>query len=115
MFPSLYFTREDCACPCGCGFDTVDGELIRVLNDLRFSFSAKLTFNSVCRCPAHNKEVGGTEGSQHPLGKGGDVKLEGIDPEEVYEHLDNKYPGRYGVGRYKTFTHIDVRAKKARW
>ena len=24
-------------------------------------------------------------------------------------------PGKYGVGRYQSFTHLDVRRNKARW
>ncbi|EFN9136236.1 serine/threonine protein kinase, partial [Escherichia coli] len=26
-----------------------------------------------------------------------------------------KYPNQYGLGKYKTFTHIDSRSKKSRW
>ena len=48
-------------------------------------------------------------------GKASDIKLDGMDPDMVYDYLDKKYPDKYGIGKYKTFTHIDSRSKKARW
>ena len=41
--------------------------------------------------------------------------VSGVDPDEIYEFLDMFQPNKYGVGRYNSFTHIDVREEKARW
>ncbi len=114
MFPSYYFTRKEFCCLC-CSFDTVDGELLRVLNDLRFSFSAQVIINSGCRCVKHNADVGGTPESQHLLGKAADIVVKGIPAKEIYDHLTHKYIGMYGIGLYDNFVHLDVRNKKARW
>lgn len=112
---SPYFKREEFACKCGCGFDTVDTELLDILDDVREYFNAPVTINSACRCEKHNEEVGGSKGSQHKLGRAADIVVRGKTPEEVHDYLDSKYPDSYGLGRYSTFTHIDSRDNKARW
>lgn len=108
---SKNFSRAEFACRCGCGCDTVDAELIRVLEDLRRClFSHPITITSGCRCPKHNMEVGGEIDSQHMKGKAADIVVEDMPPEMVAECLEDKYPGKYGIGRYPTWTHIDVRS-----
>ena len=110
---SKNFSRFEFACPCGCGFDTVDAELIRVLEDLRRClFDHPITINSGCRCEKHNADesVRGTPGSQHLTGKAADIVVEGVSPSMVADCLEDKYPDRYGIGRYPTWTHIDVRS-----
>ena len=69
------------------------------------------------RCPEHNKAVGGAKGSMHMLGIASDIIIAGVAPSAVQEYLLEKYRGKYGIGRYSYFTHVDVRAKKggARW
>jgi len=110
------FTREEFECPCGCGQDTVDAELITLLQKLREDYDASVTVNSANRCEAHNESVGGADSSQHLLGRAADIVVSGIDPHEVWEYLCDKYRDKYGIGQYKTFTHIDTRnGKKARW
>ena len=113
--PSTYFKREEFECNCGCGFDAVDAELLAVLTDLREHFDRAVHLNSACRCVDHNRAVGGGEDSQHLLGKAADVWVFGVIPELVHEYLCEKYNDRYGIGSYTSFTHIDVRTKKARF
>ncbi|MBR3569238.1 MAG: hypothetical protein IKN96_00345 [Oscillibacter sp.] len=43
------------------------------------------------------------------------ISVKGVPPEKVYAYLTGKYPNKYGIGKYQTFTHIDVRPSKARW
>ena len=109
------FSRGEFACKCGCGFSTVDSELLKVLEIVRKRFNRPVKINSACRCGAHNEKIGGSYGSKHKQGIAADIAVNGIDPEIVYEFLDSHQPNRYGVGKYKTFTHIDIRFKKARW
>jgi uncharacterized protein YcbK (DUF882 family) len=113
MLPSNNFKREEFACKCGCGFDTVDAQLLEYLDILRNYYDAKVTVTSGCRCPEHNKKVGGSLGSQHLLAKAADIIVEGVSPLRVYEFLDPIVIG--GLGKYKTFTHVDSREKRARW
>jgi uncharacterized protein YcbK (DUF882 family) len=114
---SEHFDRSEFRCRCGCGWDTVDAELIRVLEDLRRCLMDRpITINSGCRCKMHNALVGGSPKSQHILGKAADIRVEGLDPSVVAECLEDKYPDRYGIGRYISFTHIDVRSgPPTRW
>ena len=44
-----------------------------------------------------------------------DIVVKDVSPDDVYEFLDLHQPNKYGVGKYKLFTHIDVRPNKARW
>jgi uncharacterized protein YcbK (DUF882 family) len=110
-----HFTRSEFACRCGCGFDTVDVETIKVLDDLRDCFEQPVHITSGCRCYKYNREVGGQLRSQHVFGRGADVVVHNVSPITVYAYLDSKYKDQYGIGKYQDFTHVDTRTKKARW
>ena len=112
---SLHFWRHEFACKCGCGFNTVDAELIAVLERLRFEFGSAILINSGTRCPAHNALVGGATNSQHIVGKAADIVVRGHHENEVVGMMGLWYPRSYGVGRYIGRTHIDVRPLMARW
>lgn len=113
---SEYFSRWEFACRCGCGFDTVDHELIIVLEDLRNHFGARVDISGPNRCPKSNAETdGASENSMHMTGKAVDGMVRGVHADTVADYLEQKYRDRYGVGRYRNRTHIDVRTQKARW
>ncbi|WP_442489391.1 D-Ala-D-Ala carboxypeptidase family metallohydrolase [Halomonas litopenaei] len=113
---SRYFQRGEFACSCGCGFDTVDAETLAVLEDVREHFEAPVIITSGCRCPAYNARIGGAEHSQHKLGRAADIQVRGVAPAQVQDYLIDRYPGRYGIGRYDNFTHVDTRTNgPARW
>jgi uncharacterized protein YcbK (DUF882 family) len=109
------FSRHEFACKCGCGFDTVDVELIPVLQALRDYFARRVTISSGCRCGAYNYRVGGSGKSQHTFAKAADISVQSVAPSTVHHYLDKKYESKYGIGLYQTFTHIDVRKIRARW
>ncbi len=111
---SEHFNRNEFACKCGCGFATVDVELIQVLEDLRQHYGP-VRVNSGCRCSSHNKSVGGSSDSEHMRGTASDITVDGYSPAKVQQYLLAKYPSKYGIGIYTTRTHIDVRSIKARW
>jgi len=118
---SPYFQRSEFACSCGCGFDTVDYELLKCLEYIREHFDRPVRITSGCRCLKHNAAVGGampdadgTGGSQHLVGRAADIRVDGIDPQFVYELADNMEVG--GLGEYSSWTHIDTRTDaRARW
>lgn len=112
---STNFSRSEFACKCNCGFATVDIELIKVLEIVRGHFNAAVKINSACRCDEHNKEVGGGKASKHKQGIAADIVVKGVKPYAVYRFLDAHMPNNYGLGLYKSFTHVDVRKLKARW
>lgn len=112
---SEHFGSDEFACHCGCGYKEVNKELITVLEDIRNHFGKVVTIHSGCRCAKHNKSVNGANKSQHLLGTAADIVVKNRPPALVADYLEQKYPDKYGVGRYQTFTHIDVRTNKSRW
>jgi len=110
------FSRSEFACKCGCGFMTVDVDLVATLEVVRGRFRGKpITINSACRCDEHNKKIKGSYGSKHKQGIAADIVVKGVNPSDVYNFLDSFMPNSYGVGKYDSFTHVDVRGSKARW
>lgn len=101
------------ACRCGCGFDAFDAELLDVLTEVREKFGP-VQITSGNRCPTHNAVVGGSTDSKHTKGLAADIKTP-ASPKVVAEFLEKKYPNKYGIGRYASWTHIDVRSSKSRW
>ena len=109
------FDREEFQCKCGCGQDTVDYELIKVLEDARKYFNRPISINSANRCEVHNRNVGGSPNSKHLISKAADIRIKSIPPSVVYAYFCEKYLDKYGMGCYTSFSHIDVRKEKARW
>lgn len=103
------FSRREFACRCGCGFDTVDAELLPVLQAVRDHFNASVTVTSGARCADHNRRVGGAKSSQHLYGRAADIQVKGHTSREVQDWLVENYPDRLGIGFNSRFTHIDTR------
>jgi uncharacterized protein YcbK (DUF882 family) len=110
-----FFHRDEFECKCGCGFDAVDIELLVVLSDVRLHFNTPVIITGGNRCKKHNKREGGAKRSQHIFAKACDFKVVDINPNLVYEYLEEKYPNKFGIGRYSGRTHIDVRLNRTRW
>lgn len=110
---SPHFDRAEFRCPC-CNFDTVDAELLRILEVVRTHFDRPITVVSGCRCRSHNTAVGGSDNSQHLYGRAADIKVDGIMPSLVYELLDQMDVN--GLGAYDSWVHLDTRSHEiARW
>ena len=111
---SRNFSRGEFECSC-CGDTKISDELVNVLQELRNELEGPIHITSAYRCKAHNDSVGSTDKSQHLLGTAADIVVKGCTPAFIYQWLDSKYPNKYGMGKYKSFVHIDVRKRKARW
>lgn len=111
---SNFKVREFC---CQDGTDTifVSQELAAVLQKIRDHFGKAVTINSAYRTEAHNKKVSGAAYSQHKYGIAADIAVKDVAPLEVARYAHTLLGNRGGVGLYKTFTHVDVRAAKSRW
>lgn len=109
------FDRNEFACRCGCGYDTVDVDTVAVLQRLRDFYGSKVTITSGCRCIDHNTAIGGRPGSLHMQARGVDFTIEEISPREIHNVLLEWYPDKYGFGVYGTFNHLDTRRGPARW
>jgi len=122
-------SRHELACNCGCGLDSMDFETIRLVQDTCDYFAIKtgkvkvtLIINSAARCFEYNRKPvseggpGSNDASQHPRCRALDFKILDVSPDEVYDYLTKRYPGKYGFGKYDTFTHADTRTNgPARW
>ena len=112
---SKHFKREEFACNCGCGFDTVDVKLIEILEWLRSTLDDPINVNSGCRCKSHNKEIGGVEHSQHTLGRAADITTS-LSPQIVADILNTGFGDKVSIGIYNDFVHVDSRSNGgARW
>lgn len=111
---STNFRVKEFACTDGSDAVFVDSELIDVLQKIRNHFGAAVTITSAYRTHTHNKAVDGTQFSQHLYGRAADIKVKNIKPSKVADYAE-KILSKGGIGRYNTFTHIDVRSTKARW
>lgn len=112
---SKNFSRSEFACKCGCGFDGVDAELLKVLQDVRDHGGKSIRINSGCRCLEYNRSIGSKDTSQHVKAKAADIIVIDVPASKVQKYLKTMYQHKYGIGCYQYFTHIDVRATKARW
>lgn len=113
---SINFSRHEFACKCGCGFNTVDTELLKKLETIRAEFGMPVSISSGCRCEDHNRSVGGSENSQHLFGRAADFSINGVRPIEIAKFVDRMHGDKYGLGVYSMWVHFDTRSNgPARW
>ena len=110
---SEHFTIDEVKCKCGCGFCEINNELLRKLEILRRKMERPIIIESWCRCPMHNKEVGGAERSSHLEGEAVDIRCSGSRT----RFLIIKYALESGftrIGTYKNrkIIHLDVSKDK---
>lgn len=97
-------------------------KLIDVLEWLRMEDgTASVLVNSWYRDPKYNAAIGGVPHSMHLTLGAADVVKTGRTPSEVADILEGHPDAKLlGIGRYRTFTHLDVRGmigrrSPARW
>lgn len=117
------FSLSEFECKGGCKMPNDVFENIKLLaihlQAFRDVFNEPITINSSYRCVEHNSLVGASKTSQHLLGKAADITIKGYTPDEVADkiellHSENRNRTN-GLGRYNTFTHVDIRNNYARW
>jgi zinc D-Ala-D-Ala carboxypeptidase len=106
-----FICRGGASC-CG-GAVMIDPELIRRLQKMRDELGSPLNIASGFRCPDYNRRIGGAEKSYHMRGQAADIKSSNISISGLYA-LAQKHFGDGGIGRYKTFIHVDTGPKR-RW
>ena len=120
------FSKSEFNCKCGCEMpnDVLDNiKLLAIqLQTIREYVGQPIKINSAYRCELHNSIIGGVKTSQHILGKASDITINTFTPDEVVDVIENllvnEMLGSFyigGLGRYNTFTHLDIRSYKARW
>lgn len=119
------FKINEFECNCGdCKISAdVKNNLIKLadqLQILRDKVQKPIKINSAYRCENYNDNVvKGAKHSQHKLGKAADIVINGMTPNDVHELVCEMVElGQInfgGIGKYNTFTHLDIRDYKARW
>lgn len=95
--------------------------LAEVLEVIRTALGgAPIRVISGYRTPAYNARIGGAPRSRHMEGDAADIKVAGWAAHKVHDAVLELHEGQKinigGLGRYATFTHVDVRpGPLARW
>ena len=102
---------------CHDGTDTVfiADELVDLLQKIRDHYGKPVCINSGYRTEAWNKANGGAAQSQHKYGRAADIHIDGVTPKALAAYVESIMPSTGGIGIYKSCTHVDVRANRARW
>ena len=87
----------------------------KVADEARHRLGKPLRINSAYRSPAYNRAISGASASIHM--RGGALDLSG-SPQTLHKILtqmrkEGVFKG--GIGKYRTFVHVDVRGKNADW
>jgi uncharacterized protein YcbK (DUF882 family) len=117
------FSLSEFECNCGCEMPEAVKlniiELAENLQILRDVLNVPIKLTNAYRCESKNKSVNGSKNSQHLVGKAADLQVSGMAPKDVAdvvsELMENGLLKMGGLGRYETFTHVDIRGTKARW
>ena len=112
---SAHFKVREFACGDGSDAVLVAPRLVMVLETIRAHFGTPAVIHSGYRTPQYNAKVNGAAHSQHCYGMAADISVSGQKPETVAAFARQLMPDWGGVGKYASFTHIDVREAKADW
>lgn len=107
------FQIKEFACKDGSDKVYIDSELVEKLQIIRSYFGRAVIINSGYRTVEWNKKVGGSENSQHLLGKAADIVVKNVTPTIVAQFA--KAIGFKGVGKYAGFVHVDTRLNTSYW
>jgi len=91
-------------------------KLCRILCDLRAAVRPMpVRVNSWFRDSSYNHRIGGVHRSMHLTCGAADIVKAGFTPDEVADILE-RHPDsdQWGIGRYATFTHLDIRGVLSR-
>jgi len=107
-----YFDLEEFACPC-CGFNNINKEFVKLLDNARSRAGVPFVINSGVRCSKHNLAIGGSPTSSHKLGLAADIRAEdSMTRFKIVEALLKVGIRRIGI--YSSgFIHADVDYDKA--
>lgn len=119
------FKINEFECNCGKCKLTADvkNNIIKLadqLQILRDKVKKPIKINSGYRCQDYNDNViKGAKHSQHKLGKAADIVIDGLPADDVYNLICQMVESGElkfgGIGKYNTFTHVDIRDYAARW
>ena len=112
---TAHFKAREFSCVDGSDAIIIAEELVMILEKIRTHFNKAVVVTSGYRTPSHNKAIGGAARSQHIYGLAADIVVKGVEAEAVADYAEVLLKNRGGIGRYKNYTHINVRNTKSRW
>ena len=90
--------------------------VVKVADEARHRLGKPLRINSAYRSPAYNRSLpGAARNSIHTLGGALDLSGSPATLHRILTEMRAEGLFRGGIGRYKTFTHVDVRGRDADW
>lgn len=113
---SKFFNKNEYACRCGCGFAAIHPVTLSAADTIRSYIGKPQAISSGCRCPDHNKKVGGAPASYHlPRFYEGEMvgfalDLPTDDPDGLFKFVVDNLP-EISCIKYDSFIHIDCRDK----
>ena len=109
---SKHMSKDEIACHCGCGQDSIDKDLIKMFEDFRAEKELPLLITNCNRCLEHNRRIGSKDTSQHVLGKAVDLHCPSMNHADLVKlaKLHHKKDGILsgGLGVYSNFIHVDT-------
>jgi hypothetical protein len=87
----------------------------KVADEARHRLGRPLRINSAYRSPAYNRAISGASASIHVRGGALDLSGSPATLHRILKEMRAEGLFRGGIGRYKTFCHVDVRGKNADW
>ena len=121
------FSMHEFECRCGCKMPKeVQANIKKLalqLQFLRTRIGSSIKITSAYRCLSHNRMIGSNDSSQHPKGKAADIQVKTFSPHYVHTFIENMIQDVMnnegvtikGLGKYNSFTHVDIRESVARW
>ena len=109
------FKVSEFACKDGTDEILIADALPVLLQEIRNHFGQPVTVTSGYRTAAYNAAVGGAKSSQHMQGTAADTVITGVSPLAAAQYAEKLLGSSGGIGLYNGFTHVDVRAARARW
>jgi lysozyme len=92
--------------------------LFHLVDKLRTACGSRIAITSAYRSPAYNRAIGGAGESWHTRFQAADLIPLDISVAQLWQaaisfRADGHFRG--GIGRYRTFVHVDVRGRNANW
>lgn len=104
LTPNFY--RDEFACRCGCGSDSISLLLVNRLQQVRDEIGHPIKITSGCRCSAHNEAEGGNAFSAHLSGHAADISCTHSHKRMTLLPVLCKMFRR--VGPKDSFIHVDI-------
>jgi hypothetical protein len=89
--------------------------VVRVADEARHRLGKAVKINSAYRSPAYNRAISGASKSIHVLGGALDLSGSPVTLRRILREMRDEGLFKGGIGRYPTFTHVDVRGKNVDW